>query len=49
LPSFWDNKDIDVLEDELLRHEIIEYKEDMDNIWEIFKALSEKYSDICDS
>ena len=43
LPCFWDEADIDALEDALLKQEIIEYKEDYDCEYEALREVALLY------
>jgi len=46
LPCFWDKKDIDALEDELLKVEIVDYQEEYEAEYEALKEVASLYPDI---
>lgn len=48
MPCFWSNEDIDLLEDALLKREILEYKEEYDSEYEALYEVAKLYPDLID-
>jgi hypothetical protein len=48
LPAFWDPKELDVLEDELLKAEIMEYKEEYEAEYQALYEIASLYPDVID-
>ena len=48
MPAFWDKKDLDYLEDELLKAEITEYKEEYEAEYQALYEIASMYPEMID-
>lgn len=49
LPCFWEIDELEELEDELLKTEILEYREEFENEYQVLQEIAAAYSDKIDA